>query len=99
MVHADGKITDAGEIVESDPPKRLAIKWRNEFRPELKEEGYGQCTYELEPVAGEGAVKLTITHTIDRADSKLIVAVSGGLPRILSNLKSLLETGKVVIEE
>ena len=42
-------------------------------------------------------VKLTITHVMDRADSKLIEAVSGGWPRILSNLKSLLETGEIVI--
>jgi hypothetical protein len=44
-----------------------------------------------------GTVKLTITHVMDRADSKLIEAVSGGWPRILSNLKSLLETGEIVI--
>jgi hypothetical protein len=43
-------------------------------------------------------VKLTITHEIDRPDSKLIEAVSGGWPRILSNLKSLLETGEVVLK-
>jgi hypothetical protein len=39
------------------------------------------------------AVKLTITHEIDRPESRLITAVSGGWPRILSNLKSLIETG------
>jgi len=50
---------------------------------------------ELEPQ--DGAVKLTISHTIERADSKLIEAVSGGWPRILSNLKSLLETGEITL--
>jgi len=35
---------------------------------------------------------------MDRADSKLIQAVSGGWPRILSDLKSLLETGQVVLK-
>jgi len=44
-----------------------------------------------------GTVKLTITHVMDRTASKLIEAVSGGWPRILSNLKSLLETGEIVI--
>jgi hypothetical protein len=44
-----------------------------------------------------GAVKLTITHVIDRAESKFIEAVSGGWPRILSNLKSLLETGSIAV--
>jgi hypothetical protein len=34
---------------------------------------------------------------MERPDSKLIEAVSGGWPQILSNLKSLLETGQIVI--
>jgi hypothetical protein len=42
-------------------------------------------------------VKLTITQEIDRPESKLITAVSCGWLRILSNLKSLLETGEVAI--
>lgn len=96
LVFADGRIADAGEVVEVDPPKRLALKWRNEFRPELRKEGYSRCTMELEPM-GE-AVKLTISHTIDRPASKVIIAVSGGWPQILSNLKSLLETGNIVLD-
>jgi uncharacterized protein YndB with AHSA1/START domain len=96
LIFPDGRVADAGEIVEVEPPKRLVLKWRNEFRPELKSEGYSQCTMELEPLAG--AVKLTITHGIERADSKFIEAVSGGWPRILSNLKSLLETGEVALK-
>ena len=67
----------------------------NEFRPELTAEGYARCSIELEPQ--DGAVKLTISHTIERANSKLIEAVSGGWPRILSNLKSLLETGQITL--
>jgi uncharacterized protein YndB with AHSA1/START domain len=95
LVFPDGRVADTGEIVEIDPPRRLVLKWRNEFRPELKSEGYSRCTVELEPLAG--AVKLTITHVIDRAESKFIEAVSGGWPRILSNLKSLLETGSIAV--
>jgi uncharacterized protein YndB with AHSA1/START domain len=94
MVFPDGRIADTGEIVESDPPRRLVLKWRNEFRPELKAEGYSRCVIEIEPE--DGAVKLTITHSIDRDGSQLIGAVSGGWPRILANLKSLLETGEVL---
>ena len=37
-------LADAGESLASDPPRRLVIKWRNEFRPELKAEGYAYCT-------------------------------------------------------
>jgi uncharacterized protein YndB with AHSA1/START domain len=95
MVQPDGQISDIGEIVEARPAKRLVIKWRNDFRPELKVEGESLCTMDIEPV--QGAVKLTITHSIDREKSKFIEAVSGGWPRILSNLKSILETGEIVL--
>ena len=97
MIFTDGRITDAGEVLEVDPPKRLVLKWLNQFRPELSEEGASRCVMELEPAGA--AVKLTITHTIDRPESKLITAVSGGWPKILSNLKSLLETGTVALTE
>jgi hypothetical protein len=40
---------------------------------------------------------MTISHTMERADSKFIEAVSGGWPRILFNLKSLLETGEILL--
>lgn len=95
MVGPDGSLTDTGEILEIDPPRRMIIRWRNEWKAELKAEGPSRCTIELEPV--DGAVKLTITHEIERPGSKLITAVSGGWPVILSNLKSLLETGEVAI--
>jgi uncharacterized protein YndB with AHSA1/START domain len=96
LMFSDGRVADSGEVIESEPPRRLVLKWRNEFRPELKADGYSRCTFELEPL--EGAVKLTITHTVERTDSKFIEAVSGGWPRILANLKSLLETGQVVLK-
>jgi uncharacterized protein YndB with AHSA1/START domain len=97
MSYPDGRVTDTGEILEIDPPRRMVIRWQHEMRPEIKAEGPGRCTLELEPVTG--AVKLTITHEIERPDSKLISAVSGGWPQILSNLKSLLETGEVAVGE
>ena len=95
LIFPDGRLADTGEILELDRPRRIVLKWQNEFRPELKAEGYARCSMELEPQ--EGAVKLTISHTIERTDSKVIEAVSGGWPRILSNLKSLLETGRIVL--
>jgi len=96
MVHPDGSITDAGEIVEADPPRRLVIRWRNEKKPELKAEGDSLCTIEIE--RSGAAVKLSVTHTIEREPSQFIVAVSSGWPKIISNLKSLLETGSAVLQ-
>lgn len=97
LMFQDGRVADTGEIVEAERPKRLVIKWRNEFRPEIKAEGYSRCTIDLEPIAE--AVKLTITHEMELPGTKLIEAVSGGWPRILSNLKSLLETGQVAVKD
>jgi uncharacterized protein YndB with AHSA1/START domain len=97
LVSASGGILDAGEVVEADPPRRLVIGWQHQNRPELKDEGPSRCTMELEPSGS--AVKLSITHTIERELSKVIEAVSGGWPKVLSNLKSLLETGSPALQE
>ena len=94
----DGRTADTGEILEAIPPKRLVLKWRNEFKPELKAEGYSRCTMELEPTGD--AVKLSVIHEMDVANSAFISeGVSNGWPKILSNLKSLLETGSVLMPE
>ena len=95
LMFGDGRVADAGEVVEAEPGKRLVLRWRNEWKPELKEEGYTLCTIELEPKGN--AVKLTVTHTMDREGSRFIQAVGNGWPQILSNLKSLLETGSIVL--
>jgi uncharacterized protein YndB with AHSA1/START domain len=95
LILPDGRVGDTGEVLEFNPPRRLVLRWRNEFRPELKDEGWSRCVIDIEP-AGE-AVKLSLTHSIEREESKFIEAVSGGWPLILSNLKSLLETGSVVM--
>lgn len=92
----DGRIGDSGKVLEFDPPRRLVVSWRNEFMPDLKAEGYSTCTYQLEP-AGT-AVKLTLTHEIPVANSKMIGGVSEGWPHLLASLKSLLETGESLVE-
>jgi uncharacterized protein YndB with AHSA1/START domain len=95
LTFEDGRVADQGEILEAEPPSRLVIHWEHAWRPELAAEGPARCTFTL---AEEGrATKLTVLHEIDKPESKLIEAVSGGWPKILSNLKSLLETGEVVL--
>ena len=105
ILFKDGRVADTGEIVEIDRPRRMVIKWRNEFKPELKAEGYSRCTMEIEtadyyPDHGGKAVKLTIQHEVEgEGGGKFIEAVSGGWPKVLSNLKSLLETGDVAFQK
>jgi uncharacterized protein YndB with AHSA1/START domain len=96
LVYPDGRITDAGEIVEAEPPRRLVIRWQHEDRPQLKAEGESLCTMELG--SSGPAVKLSITHTVEREPSNFIAAMSGAWPMVFSNLKSLLETGSIVLQ-
>ena len=97
LISGEGQIYDAGEIIEAEPPRRLVIRWQHQNKPELKAEGDSICTMELEPSGT--AVKLSITHSIERDASKLIEAVAGGWPKVVSNLKSLLETGSAVLQD
>lgn len=97
LVSDTGQVYDAGEIVEALPLRRLVIRWHHQQRLELKAEGASLCTMELEAIGT--TVKLSVTHGMERGASKLIEAVSGGWPKILSNLKSLLETGAVAMNE
>lgn len=88
----DGRVADSGEVLEIEPHRRLVLSWRNEFKPELRKEGYSRLTCLLEQQGD--MVKLTVTHEIDVPKAKFIEAVSSGWPAILASLKSLLETGE-----
>ena len=94
LLKPDGSVADSGEVVAIEPRRRLVLKWQNHMFPEMTAEGFSQLTYEIE--AKEDSVKLTVTHEMDKKDSKLIGAVSNGWPHILSSLKSLLETGEAL---
>jgi len=87
----DGRIADAGEVLEIDPPRRLVLSWQHQLGDEMRDEGVSRMTYEVEQ-QGE-MVKLTVLHEIDKPGSKFLEGVSQGWPIILASLKSLLETG------
>jgi len=96
LVYPDGRITDAGEIVGAEPPRRLVIRWQHQNQPALKAEGESRCTMELE--SNGPAAKLSLTHSIERQPSNFIAAASSAWPMVISNLKSLLETGSIVLQ-
>ena len=89
-----------GEVIEADPPRRLVQTWRMLMDPEMAAEGFTRLTYEI--AEGQGGVsRLTLTHELDGAP-KLAAILSGaaedegaggGWAWVLSDLKSLLETG------
>lgn len=91
LVFADGRVADQGEVLEIDPPRLLVLRWRHLLMPELRDEGETRCRFEIE-AEGE-LVKLTVLHDAD-GPNEVIDAVSSGWPRILSSLKSMLETGQ-----
>ena len=90
----DGKTTDTGEILEADPPRRLSYSFKHQHFEEMRDEPATKVVFTIEPLGS--IVKLTVTHEGFMEGSKLLGAVSNGWPAILSGLKSLLETGKVL---
>ena len=96
LLFPDGRTCDAGKIAAVEPQRRVVIDWQNDVNPEFKAEGAGQCTMELEP--NGTAVKLSLTHSMDCKDSKYIAAASDVWPKVICNLKSLLETGSVALQ-
>jgi uncharacterized protein YndB with AHSA1/START domain len=90
----DGKTSDTGEILEADRPRRLSYTFKHELFEEMRNEPATKVAFTLEPYGN--IVKLTVTHEGFMEGSKLLGAVSNGWPAILSGLKSLLETGKVL---
>ena len=91
MVHGDDSVSDAGKVVECDPPRRLAYTFIN-VSDTYKGEVPALATFVLEPFGR--LVKLTLTHEGFSEGSKFLNGISKGWPAILSSLKSILETGR-----
>lgn len=93
-----------GEVVESQPPNKLVQTYRFLFSDAHKSEGFTRLTYEIVS-AGKGFTRLTVTHELEGAPimaemvrSPFSESGTGGWPWILSDMKSVLETGKALAE-
>ncbi|KIH98268.1 ArsR family transcriptional regulator [Streptomonospora alba] len=94
-------------VLEADPPRRLSYRWHG-YEPEMPEytgwspeefekrrgERRSKVTFDIE-TAGS-AVKLTVTHDDLEPGSEMLRSVSRGWPVVLSNLKTLLESGETL---
>jgi uncharacterized protein YndB with AHSA1/START domain len=93
-----------GEVIESDPPRKLVQTWRPLWDPEAAAEGAKQLTWEIVPGA-DGACTLTVTHELSQAPktrsmvSGELKEAGGGWPFILQDLKQLVETGRSSVSE
>ncbi len=90
-----------GEVVEADPPRRLVQTWRALWSEDIAAEQPTRVTFDIEEDDG-GVTRLTVTHELEGAPLHAsMVGLSearmheggGGWPMILSDLKTLLETG------
>ena len=88
-----------GEVVEADPPRKLVQTWRFLWSEEIAAEGPTRVTFEIEDGTG-GTSKLTVTHELENASTTAaylageIADAGGGWSYVISDLKTLLETGE-----
>ena len=94
-----------GEVIEADPPHRLVTTWRLLMDPTIAGEGFTRITYEIAPIS-DTACSLTLIHDLDGAPATAALVSGsmdargegggGGHAWVLSDLKSLLETGSTL---
>ncbi len=83
-----------GKVVECTPPSRLVYTWArpSEVGDESK---HSRVEIDIEQRI-DGLVRLTVSHVDLEKDPQMLAGISGGWPAVLSNLKTLLETGHVL---
>jgi uncharacterized protein YndB with AHSA1/START domain len=87
-----GGLLGRGEVLESDPPRRLVHTMVALWSDDVEREGPSRVAWDIEPVGD--SCRLTVTHDqlADDANPELY----GGWPMILSGLKTWLETGELL---
>ena len=89
-----GTVDIVGKVVESTPPRRLVFTWARPTEA-ADDSNHSRVAFDIEPY-GDGLVRLTVTHEDLERDPQMLEGISGGWPKILSNLKTLLETGRAL---
>ena len=88
-----------GEVLEVDPPRRLVQTWNALFDAQIRAEAVTRLTWETEAAGGD-VTKLSVTHELDGAPVTAAIVggavpgAGGGWAYVLSDLKTLLESGK-----
>ena len=96
-------VTD-GEVIEADPPRKLVVTWRMAMDPSMAAEGHTRLTYEI--VEGRNGVsRLSVIHDLTGTPGHAAMVAGdqqgpgagGGWTWILSDLKTLLESGTQMV--
>jgi DNA-binding transcriptional ArsR family regulator/uncharacterized protein YndB with AHSA1/START domain len=87
-----GEPAIVGEVIESDAPERLVCTFDARWDDDVRTDPPSRITWTLEQ-AGPGVSKLTVVHDGFDSETATFVQIAGGMPFILSGLKTLLETG------
>ena len=89
----DGDVWGDEAVLEFDPPRRLVHGWRSMYDSDMAAERTSRVTWEIEPQDGDYCL-LTVVHDQLEGAPKTAASVAGqGWMGVLSNLKTLLETG------
>jgi uncharacterized protein YndB with AHSA1/START domain len=92
----DGSEAIVGEVLEVDPPRRLVMTFDARWDEKVAADPPSSITWEIGD-AGPGVVQLTVVHDGLVPASATLEQVLGGMPFILSGLKTLLETGEALV--
>jgi uncharacterized protein YndB with AHSA1/START domain len=88
---ARGTLDLVGKVVDIVPPRRLVLSWADPA-DESKEERHSRVTLLIEPL--RKATRLSVTHEGLEPGSEMLEGIMDGWPKVLSSMKSLLETGR-----
>jgi uncharacterized protein YndB with AHSA1/START domain len=91
--YPDGRVHISGQVVDWAPPRRLSVTWRVEGMTEFGELPECLVSYEIEPSAESVKVTMSESHSWDVPEA-ILSGGRAGWPKIMSSLKSVLETGK-----
>lgn len=82
-----------GTVVESERPRRLVITWAS---PAEANDAAKRSRVTFDIVEDDGLVRLTVTHDELEPGSDMERGIDEGWPMVLANVKTLLETGRVL---
>ena len=85
-------------VVDADRPRRLVVTWRSLFDPGAASEPASRVTWAIDD-QGDGTCLLTAVHDgLERSPLTAAGVAGAGWMRVLSGMKTVLETGEPLVE-